>query len=102
MLVLVFHFSCTIFRNAATADSDLLKVKKVIIDKELDIYIQNQNGKYLKLQIDIIHREHRVNQVSMSFPKGDHSSSAREIMSDTISLTPLSPLLRATMLSKRI
>ena len=37
-------------------------------------YILGQNGKQPKLQIDIIQREHTVNQVSRSFPKRGHSA----------------------------
>ena len=39
---------------------------------------RNQNGNQTKLQIDIIQREHKVNQVDNSYPKGGHAKLQRE------------------------
>ena len=59
-------------------------VKKVCKDQELKqsepkSSPQNQNGKYLILQIVKIQREHMVNRVSSYFPKGGHSATETEL-----------------------
>ena len=41
--------------------------------------LKTKNGKLLKLQIEIIQREHMANQMSSHFPKGGHSATYIEL-----------------------